>query len=486
MQQNVSPHHSRSPLAQAVLIFIIMLLLFLLALLFATPMRVSAQAATNDKYEDNDTMQTASNIPTVVTLPNMTVFPAGDADYWRVLASPGPLNIKAIGTPGLDLTMSLVGPDGAVVMTHNDPAGPNASLSTTAPTQSYYVIEVTSTTQVEGFYQLEVYNMTPTQTPIPTATRTPTSIPQPTNPPPFVPSATPTPDLGNPPDRAEPNYDFAHAFRIVPGDELKSLNFNSGSVNSVDNDFFVMAVRGGVSYTCQTADLGPNTDTNMIIYHSANTSDLVGGNDDEDIQNSKINSKISFTAVRDGDVYVLIGYKYPTTEPIRYPGNATYTLTCSVGASPTPAPSGAGGSSGGASGAPSGAAATPTPNATAQATPLSIVVVNEPEIEPTEPPQSINTMVVDIVVAYDLNGNKQPEPNEGVHGLSVRIIELPTNREISHAFTDGQGHVQFVIATNNRIQVVIPFLAVAKEFNSSSDAQYIRLITPVNHPGLIP
>jgi len=84
----------------------------------------------------------------------------------------------------------------------------------------------------------------------------------------------------------------------VPGDTLTGLNFNPGAPGAIDNDFFVMAVRPGIAYTCRTYDLGPAVDTNLIAYNSANQSDLIGGSDDVDTQSGQINSRLTFTATK--------------------------------------------------------------------------------------------------------------------------------------------------------------------------------------------
>jgi len=68
---------------------------------------------------------------------------------------------------------------------------------------------------------------------------------------------------------------------------------------------------------------------------------------------------MTFTARADGDVYILVGYKFPIVVDIRYPGQASYTFTCTTSA-PTlvPAPIASGGGA--------------VWNATPQATPLAI------------------------------------------------------------------------------------------------------------------
>jgi len=422
-----------------------------------------AQAPTPDSYEENDTLVEASGVPATITLPNMTIVPAQDPDFWRVVANPGPLSAQVIGTPGLDLTLNLYDPSGTIIATDNDPAGPNAAVAVTVPATAYYVFEVTSTTLIEGFYELRINNVPPTLTATPTLTPTPTT-----------PALTPTPEMGGAPDYAEPNYDFAHAYRIAVGDRLEGLNFNSGTAGAQDNDFFVMPVRTGVQYVCQTEDLGPALDTNIIVYRSADTNDWIGGSDDVDTQSEAINSQLVFSGPHDGDVYILVGYKFPDPADIRYPGQATYTFSCNASLpTPTPVPyvAGAGGGS---------------LNATPQATPLAIAMFSRPTLLPSPTSAPVGMLTAGILIGYDKNDNHEIDPTEGVVGMSVRVIDAATNTQLANGFTGMSGNVSFTIPTNHDIQVVVPFLGMARDFRPGSDASWVILIPPANAPGLIP
>ena len=95
-------------------------------------------------------------------------------------------------------------------------------------------------------------------------------------------------------------------------------------------------------------------------------------------------------------------------------------------------------------------------------------------------------MTVDVLVAYDLNANHEAEPTEGVAGLSIRIIDPVTNRELAQGITDATGAAHLVVPTNSPIRVVIPFLSAAEDFHPGSPASWKLLIPAVNAPGLIP
>lgn len=452
--------------------FLIGLIPFILTcspLVFFVP-SVRAQAPTPDSYEENDSLAAASFIPMGSQLGNLSISPAADPDWFRFLVSPpaaypGAYRVEVVATPGLDLTLNLYDPSATLIQSNNDPSGPNAAVTFNASSESYYAIEVSSSTAAEGWYLLRLVDLTPAPTPIPPLTGTP----PPTATSPF-PTNTPTQDLGGGPDFAEPNYDFRTAYRIVPGDTLANLNFNPGAPGAIDNDFFVMAVRPGISYTCRTYDLGPAVDTNLIAYNSANQGDLIGGNDDVDTQSGQINSRLTFTADKEGDIYLLVGYKYDDPN-VRLPGSATYSLTCQAATPPTPAP------------APSTGGDSAWPPA---ATPISIELLSQPEDSPTPTPALVVPQTVDVLVGYDRNANDEIEPGEGVQGISVRVVDTATNRELSHGFTGAGGAVRFIIATANPIRVVIPFLGATKDFRPGSSAQWTLLVPAVSIPGLIP
>ncbi len=430
-----------------------------------------AEAPVADSYEPNDTLETASNIPNVVTLPNLTIYPASDQDFYRILAVPGPLKITAYATPGLDLELAIYNSSGEAASVINDPASPNVSFNTAVAATGYFVFKLRSTTPFTGFYQLDISNATPTpQGPASTPTPIPTVTPYPTATAPY-PANTPTPDLGGKPDYAEPNYSFNTAYRIAPGTSLDNLNFNSGIPGQKDNDFFVMAVRAGVSYTCRTANLSPSLDTNLIVYYSANFDDIAGGNDDENIQAGLINSSLTFPARADGDVYILVGYKFPASEDLRYPGAATYTLSCDTA---KPAPSGGAGSG------------SPIVYGTPHATPISIVLFQQPNPTATPTVQPIKPMTIDVVVAYDRNADRKADPAEGVSDLAIHVVDTVTNQELTWGLTDTNGSLHFILATNHPLRVSIPYLAAAQDFQPGSPGQWLVLVPPANIPGLVP
>lgn len=472
-------------------LLLVPLCLALLALLLAAPPGL-AQEPTDDGYEPNDTLSQAVNLNLDAYLQTLTVYPAGDPDWYRFyLPRDGTARIEAIAaTPGLDLTLNVYDPNAALALTANDPAEPNAYASFSAPLQGYYAVEVFNAAGLTGWYTLRVEDTsptpTPTVTPTPTATFTPTVTPTPTatlsptprpTGTPAPPTPTPTPDRGGAPDYAEPNNRFEDAYRMAAGDALAGLNFNSGHPDEIDRDYFVMTARAGVRYACRTQELGQGLDTTLIVYGSRDINDVIGGNDDQDTQAGLINSHLEFVTPRDGDLYIFTGYKFQENEDLRYPGDASYTLTC-FASQPTPTspppvypPGGSGG---------------PPPGVTSQATALWLEVYAQPTPRPTPTSAALDAQPITVVVGYDRNANRAVEPNEGVALLSVRIADADTNRQLAHGFTDTGGTVTFLLPASKPLLIVVPFLNMAREARPGSAVQWVILIPPANAPGLIP
>src|SRR5690606_15202679 len=98
---------------------------------------------------------------------------------------------------------------------------------------------------------------------------------------------------------------------------------------------------------------------------------------------------------------------------------------------------------------------TPTP----QALPAAGVelVGAPPTVQPTTTPIPPSLMTVSVVSAYDENGNRAVDPAEGVSGISVRVVEVGTNRVIAQAITDSSGFAQLQVVTSAQARVVVPY-----------------------------
>jgi hypothetical protein len=112
-----------------------------------------------------------------------------------------------------------------------------------------------------------------------------------------------------------------------------------------------------------------------------------------------------------------------------------------------------------------------------------------PTLQPTGTPIPPRVLTAEVVIAYDENGNRTVDPAEGVAGISVRVVEINTNRVIASGFTDERGYVSFEVVTDAPAQIVVPYFGktwtVQRGGNSAAPA-YTLLLTPGNQPGLIP
>ncbi len=112
-----------------------------------------------------------------------------------------------------------------------------------------------------------------------------------------------------------------------------------------------------------------------------------------------------------------------------------------------------------------------------------------PTVQPTTTPVPPALVTVSVVIAYDENGNRAVDPAEGVSAISVRVVEVGTNRVIAQAFTDGSGFAQLQVVTSAQARVVVPYFGTVWELPAArrgGQARFTLLLTPGNQPGLIP
>lgn len=112
-----------------------------------------------------------------------------------------------------------------------------------------------------------------------------------------------------------------------------------------------------------------------------------------------------------------------------------------------------------------------------------------PTMQPTVTVIAPSLMTIIVVIAYDENGNKAVDPAEGVSGISVRMVEVGTNRVITQAFTDSSGFAQLQIVTSTPSRVVVPYFGKVWELQNSGrggSKGFTLLLAPGNQPGLIP
>lgn len=112
-----------------------------------------------------------------------------------------------------------------------------------------------------------------------------------------------------------------------------------------------------------------------------------------------------------------------------------------------------------------------------------------PTVQPTTTPIPPALVTISVVTAYDENGNRAVDPAEGVSGISVRVVEVGTNRVIAQAFTDSSGFAQLQVVTSAQARVAVPYFGKVWPLPNSRRGGSVRftlLLTPGNQPGLIP
>ena len=316
-----------------------------------------------------------------------------------------------------------------------------------------------------GTYHLEASASPPTPTPTGTAT-----------PPP------PTPLAGA--DRFEPNHDFDRATTIATGVTYDNLNFVPWGGATEDNDFYKIWVKPGLLYTCETLNLAPGLDTNIIIYdHNRNG---LGGNDD--VTPGDYRSRISYLSTYEGWLYILVGHggRFPYSEV----QNSTYSLRCSaeVPGLPTPAPTAT----------PRPPTATPVPkdwtptpepftSPPPTATPLaggglSVRLISTPAPPSPEATPAPRFVPLDILVYYDANNDHSPGAGEGVAGLRILAYDTLTGEQVAAEVTDDTGRLRFTAAVRGAVRIVVPYLGIGRVIEGEGASVYIRIASSTGSP----
>lgn len=117
------------------------------------------------------------------------------------------------------------------------------------------------------------------------------------------------------------------------------------------------------------------------------------------------------------------------------------------------------------------------------------LVAAPPTVQATATPIPPSVINISIIIAYDENGNDEVDPAEGVNGISVRVVEIGTNRVITQTFTDNSGYAQLQVVTSAQSRVVVPYFGQTWDVpvgRAGGDVRFTLLLTPGNQPGLIP
>lgn len=432
-----------------------------------TPTRTQTPGGTStpvfvDIYEPNNTLSqaytTASDANPLCTI---TLWPRGDEDFFRFSGKAGS-TYEVITTnlsPGLDTVLTVYNTQLNEIAT-NDDVNENTLAS-----GLYF------TANADGFYYARVVNQDPSDPANKTYCIEVNEIDAPT----MTPSWTPIPG-----DSCEFNSTFDYACEIGVGTTY-SFNFVPTLGSERDTDSFKLYVKPGILYTCETLNLSPIADTNMIFYdNNGQPFNPWLGNDDKPQTGSTpdFGSKLSYLSTYTGYLYIQIGPRI--TPPYEEASLHTYDLRCDSSIStPTPtatstiavAPTSSGGGGGGIPAAPT---ATPIIFPTFPPTPTPIDFATLFASSPTPTPPSIQFQPlptatpfsggqqigeINLTLYYDTNYNFTPELTEGIMDVAVALYDNGTGQLIAFGYTNEVGVFHFdSVTSTGAVRVVVPFL----------------------------
>jgi hypothetical protein len=428
-----------------------------------------------DEYEPNDSFGGAyfMTIATSVTLSDLNFYPyenqAGEDEDWFAFYTQkgGRYRATTINLQNVDTALEIYDRDNDKLSIEDE--GALASRAEwEASYRGYYYIRITNkveTDEPEDTYDLTVQEIgaAPTETPGPTA--------------------TPRTARGEA-DDCEDNLDFQHAC-VLAVDEEQTFNFVPAFGKGPDNDFYKIWVKSGLHFRCETSDLAPGLDPNMIMFNGPSWDNAIAGNDD--IEEGNYNSAISYYATYNGWLYVLVGTGDRTPPDVT---DSSYTLLCEKSTTPfsatrTPGPTAT-------RRAENNGTATPTATASgspvATATPGTQELTVRPMMTPTPAAPSTPTprfVPIRLFVYYDGNGDGQLGAGEGIAGISAQAYEVMSNELLAQGFTDEQGSLEFTVSAQGPVRISIPFLGFSYLVTGAEASIQVR-VPPHSLPGGTP
>ncbi len=415
--------------------------------------------------------------------------------------------VKAVPdkTVNYDLGIIVYDKNRTPIITDSNPFDGNSASVTLYATEygPYYFKVFQRSDQCQGStYSLILSSSAPTVTPTPK----PTTTPKPS-------TATPAPTWPTGFDQYEPNYDFGIATTVAPG-LVYNLNFIPWGTDKDDNDFFKIWVKPNLIFSCETYDLAPGLDTNMILYSGPSKDHAIGGNDDRAL--GDYSSSVSYYSTYEGYLYLLVGHggrisggdiynsDYKLRCTMNVPGTPTATLPPNSDKDPiptaTPRPTTAPATTPTPSTSP---IATPTPpptEPTPESTPTPFVASPTPTssgpteltirplktpspLEATPTPPGFRTFRV--LVYYDENLDTQLGAGEGIAGFFIRVLSSTSGEELAHGYTDDQGQLSLTVPTVKAVRVLVPLLGFERLVEPSIPEVVVR-IAPQPLPESIP
>lgn len=442
-----------------------------------------------DAYEPNNSFAEAYSMGVGASLCAATFWPVGDVDYYRFYGKAGSryqVFTKDL-VPGIDTTLTLFDSSGNQIG-YNDDSGSLGSVA------SFFEF----TAGAEGFYYALIQNKDPSDPTNKTYCIEVKEVAQPT----ATPSQTPVAGA----DECE--YNSTLEFACIIGKNVSyNLSFVPVMGSAQDTDYFWLWMKSGLYYTCETLNLSPYADTNMIFLDQ-NGNDFVPqlGNDDK--APGDYGSKLSILAPYTGYLSIIVG---PVNPPPYEESNLhTYELLCieeAVTPTPSPAPTNTPrpyvppSNGGGTGGAVPTSTPTPIPAGTLLPSPTPFdpssifltltpapppVVVINPLPTPTPEAGGERVATVNTTIYYDSNNNYMPELTEGIVDVAVALYDNTTGQLLAFGYTNETGAIRFEnITTTGALRVSVPYLNYSQVVFGDESNILLR-VAPQQLPGAIP
>ncbi|MFO7682561.1 MAG: Calx-beta domain-containing protein [Chloroflexota bacterium] len=439
-----------------------------------------------DAYEPNNSFAEAFSTGVGTTLCNATFWPAGDVDYYRFFAKGG--SRYRVSTtdlrPGIDTVLTVYNSSGSQIA-QNDDVGEVGTVRS----------QIEFTASSDGFYYAYIINKDPSDPTNKTYCFAVVEIALPT------PTPSQTPMAGA--DACE--FNSTIDFRCIIGKNVVySLSFVPTMGSKQDTDIFWLWMKSGLYYTCDTQNLSPYADTNMIFLDQ-NGNDFQPNLGNDDKEPGDLGSRLSILAPYTGYLTIMVG----PVNPPRYEesGLQTYELVCiEEVTTPTPMPSptstpapfvppangsGTGGAVVPRTPTPDPSVPSPTPFdvssifLTLTPAPPPIVQIN-PLPTPTPSSGGQRLANVNVTLYYDSNNNYMPELTEGIMDVAVALYDNTTGQLLAFGYTNETGAIRFEsISATGALRVSVPFLNYSQVVFGDESNILIR-VSPQQLPGAIP
>jgi hypothetical protein len=403
-----------------------------------------------DDYEPNNDKDSAYFLPIAASASatDVNFYPDPNEEDWFAFYVKDDRYYRASTSNliGVDTYVQVYSESGGQVASDNDGGGGFASKAEwTASYDGYYYVRVTNL--VDSSTSEDTYDLTVSE-----ISASPTDTPEP--------GATAIPGA----DQFEPNFDFDTAATIAT-DVTYQVNFIPWGGAGEDNDFYKIWIKPGLHFVCETLDLAPGVDTNMIVY-DANQNGIAGN---DDVELGEYRSRVAYFSTYEGWLYVLVGHggRLPASEL----ENSDYEIRCEkqVPGQPTATPTRRS----------AAATATPRPSESPVATPtpaegLTVRTLTTPTPVPAMTPAP-RFVPITLLVYYDGNDDRQPGAGEGIGGISAQAYEVVTNQLLAQGFTDEQGNLEFTVSAQGPVRVSVPFFGFSQLVAGEGASIYLRV-----------